>query len=187
MSDGITPGRSRPDARANRARQSDAREEVVREGMALDRAGRPVTRKRNSSVDRYYVQPGKIPDGWSYEWKRWAVMNQEDPSYLISLQENGWEAVPAGRHPELVANGVNGEAAIIRDGMILMERPAQLTAEAKQEDIEIARGMIRDKQRQLGETPNGTLPRDAHREVRPRLGRAYEAMPIPEDADQPIE
>jgi len=192
MSDNINRAAGRrPNPLAARMRESDIREDDVRmtgtHKVATDRMGRPVVRKRLSSMDRYYVNPDRIEKGWSYEWKRWSVFNQEDPSYMISLQENGWTPVPAERHPELVPNGVGGDSAIIRDGMILMERPAILTEEAKQEDIDIARGMIREKQRQLGEAPNGTLPRDVHRDTAPRLKRGYEAIPVPDDADQPLD
>jgi hypothetical protein len=174
----VDPG-APPVVPSRQARSSGDREEAGRSdsGLVLDRSGRPVSRSRKNSDDKYHIDPAKIPQGWSYEWKRFSTFGQEDRSYMQSLADNGWEAVPCDRHPEMMGNGYSGP--IVRDGMILMERPAQLTREARIEDNEIAREMIRVKERQLRDTPDGTMTRDDPR-VRPRINRSYEPADIPE-------
>jgi hypothetical protein len=76
----------------------------------------------------------------------------------VNLRENHWTPVPADRHPEMMPVGHQGPVA--KDGMILMERPAYLTEDARQEDLEIARDQVRVKEQQLGHTPSGTFTRN---------------------------
>ena len=72
------------------------------------------------------------PDGWTYEWKRNTLVNQEDPAYMTSLIRTGWEPVPAKRHPEMMPIGAT--KSIERKGMILMERPAEVTRQFEEAD-----------------------------------------------------
>lgn len=131
------------------------------------------------SIDEFYIDPAIIPDGWSYEWKRHTLLGKEDPSYQISLARGGWEPVPASRHPEMMPTGKTF-AIIERKGMILMERPASLTKEARDVELRRAKGQVRAKEAQLGATPDGTMTRDDPR-VRPNVKRSFEPIPIPED------
>jgi hypothetical protein len=132
-------------------------------------------RKGGQVADRYHIDPSAIPNGMSYEWKTVTVYGKEDPSYNVFLREQGWEPVEADRHPDLVADGHKGP--IIRDGLMLMERPIELTREAQEEDRATAQDIVNVKRQQMGEAPAGTLPRQA-----PNLQNfnrtSYEAMPI---------
>ncbi|MBM7047570.1 hypothetical protein [Rhizobium lusitanum] len=132
-------------------------------------------RKGGQIADKYYIDPRVIPEGTSYEWKRHTVYGAPDPSYDVFMREQGWEPVTSERHPDLVADGYNGP--IIRDGLMLMERPIELTREAQAEDRAAAAEVVRVKKQQLGEAPAGTLPREA-----PNLQNfnrtSYEAMEI---------
>jgi hypothetical protein len=65
--------------------------------------------------------------------------------------------------------------------MILMERPIELTEEARAEDRMNAIEIVRSKEMQLGQTPANTLPRDADPRTAPRLSRSYAPVEIPED------
>src|ERR1700677_54740 len=135
--------------------------------------------------DKYRFDLSIIPPGWSYEWKRVSIYNQPDPSYQVNLAQRGWEAVPASRHPEMMPIGHEG-ATIDREGMRLMERPAEITDEAKAAERKEARDQVRGKEEQVMRAPAGDdSPFDgANRDVRGKpLGvkRTYssEQMEIP--------
>jgi hypothetical protein len=157
----------REDNPADRARQRAAEIRKHRAGLDLD------------STDRFAFDTSIIPDGWSYEWKRKSIYNQEDPAYQIRLADGGWTPVPASRHPNLMP--VGNYATIERDGMVLMERPKELTDEAKDIELRRARNQVRAKEAQLSATPDGTLSRDADPRTRPSVRKSYEAMPIPKE------
>jgi hypothetical protein len=65
------------------------------------------------------------------------------------------------------------------DGMILMERPKELTDEARRVEERRAKAQVRTKEEQLRETPAGTLSRDADARIKPKITKSYERMPIP--------
>lgn len=83
-----------------------------------------------SVTDKYYIPPEKIPSGSSYEWRTYAVIGEVDSIGAFHLTRAGWTPVPASRHPELKAPGSDGDHIII-EGMILMERSAEVTAAAQ--------------------------------------------------------
>ena len=132
-------------------------------------------RKGGQMSDIFHIDPSAIPTGLSYEWKRHTVYGKGDLSYDIKMREQGWLPVDASRHPELVPDGHTG--AIIRDGLILMERPIELTQEALDEDRLLAKAAVDAKKQQLGQAPKGTMTRD-HPGVRPVVRTTYESMPI---------
>lgn len=147
-----------------------------KEDVAIRSAGRsgPIReRKRKGGQLNDPFRVDKIPDGMSYEWKRVTVYGKGDPSYDILMREQGWDPVESARHPELVVAGHVGP--IIRDGLMLMERPMELTEEAKAEDRLAARSAVTAKKQQLGEAPAGTFERTIT-EVR----KSYEPLPIDE-------
>lgn len=131
------------------------------------------TRKRRFGAgdDRFALPMDEIPEGTTYEWKRQSVYGQRDEHYLNSLAENGWEPVSADRHRNWVAPNYQGNT-IERDGMILMERPAELTKEARDELEQINNQTMRDQHARLGTAPAGTGPRDVAG-VRPQLKTEY--------------
>lgn len=142
----------------------------------------PRTRKRKGgqALDQFAVDPSMIPPGMTYEWKRVSTLGARDPSYEVLLAEQGWEPVPVERHPNFMPTGYRGP--IERGGLVLMERPVELTEEARAEAARDAFEVVRTKEEQLGLTPNGTLTR-AHPTARANtyVNRSIEApMPIPE-------
>lgn len=104
--------------------------------------------------DEFYIDLKCIPDGWSYEWKREEVLGQKNSAYDVSLRRKGWEEVPASRHPDMMPNDyVDGP--IRRKGMILMERPLEITTEAREIEARKARAQVRQKEVQLNGSPAG--------------------------------
>lgn len=123
-------------------------------------AARVRTRNRKSTVneDMFYIPVDEIPEGSSYEWKRYSVHGMEDPFYIAQMREQGWEPVNPKRHPNWVPPGYS-QPHIIKGGQILMERPMELTQEARQEQRQLARTQMREAEQRLGMTPNNTLAR----------------------------
>lgn len=120
-------------------------------------------RKATAVEDIFYIPVEEIPPGSSYEWKRYSVIGQEDPFYLAQMREQGWEPVSPKRHPTWVPPGYS-QPYIIKGGMILMERPIELTEEARAEQRVLARQQVREAEARLGRTPNNT-----HQRLEPKI------------------
>lgn len=109
--------------------------------------------------DRFHIDPSKIPDGTTYEWKRASVFGKEDSTYFATMERGGWSAVEASRHPEYARNNNNGYIEL--DGMVLMERPDVITRHVRQRERRNAMEAVAVKEQEAMLTPSGTLPRDA--------------------------
>lgn len=134
----------------------------------------------DEGVDEFYIDPRTVPDGWTYEWKRRTVMNAEDPSYQVQLARQGWESVPVDRHPEFMPKGWRGRE-IERKGMILMERPKEITDEVRDAERRRARQQVRAKEEQLNAAPPGQFDRvDGNGRPTAQIKKTYEAIPVPE-------
>lgn len=127
--------------------------------------------------DKYHIDENIIPPGWDYNWKRFTIYNQQDPSYQVALARGGWRAVPTNRHPELMPQGSPGEAPIVHDGLMLMERPLELSNRARIKDRRDADAAVKAKEQQAGHAPAGQLDR-----VQPSIKKSY--APIPVQADR---
>lgn len=183
------PGRPRKIAEDIRPEPiSEAREEMratQREEDPRARAERRAAEIRqhlkgdvSDGADRFYVDPHIIPDGWSYEWKRKTIWGKEDPAHEVELSRQGWEPVPATRHPQMMPRG--NWQTIERDGMILMERPKVLTDDAHKSNLRNARLQVKAKEAQLNQAPEGTFDRDDPR-VKANIKKSFEAMPISDE------
>jgi hypothetical protein len=82
------------------------------------------------------------PDGWEYEWRRVTVLNAEDPAYQVEIDGMGFEPVPVDRHPEMMPKGFKGHT-ITRDGMMLVERPKEISDESRDKAYREAVGQVR--------------------------------------------
>jgi hypothetical protein len=162
------------------------RPDTVKEESPRDRAARRTAELRGHDTDLgddgnddFFIELGIIPDGWSYEWKTRTVLGAEDPAHQVALARRGWESVPASRHPELMPMGYTG-AEITRKGMVLMERPMEITQEAKDATLRRARMQMRDKEAQLTQAKGGEFDRSNKGDPLVKISKKYEAIPIPE-------
>lgn len=133
----------------------------------------------DDGTDKYYIPQKDIPDGWTYEWKRKSVMGKEDHNYQSALLRMGWEPVPASRHPDRMPIGHDGVIEI--DGLILMERPKELTEEARQIELRNARRQVRTKEEQLNSPSPGQFERQNKDNSLVKIRKSHEPMPIPKD------
>jgi len=125
--------------------------------------------------DDFAIPMDIVPPGWSYEWKRKTVMGAEDPAYMQALIRKGWEPVPTKRHPDFMATD-DKNPNIERKGMILMERPQEITDEARAIERKKARSEINNKEAQLNSVESGQFEREGV-----KIKKSYEPMPIPRD------
>jgi hypothetical protein len=128
--------------------------------------------------DKFYIDARMIPPGWSYEWKMHTVLNAESPAYQVQIANSGWEAVPAYRHPELMPDTYKG-MTIDRDGMRLMERPAEITEAAKARELRKAREQVGQKEAQLNGAAPGQFERSNKGDSMVKIKKSYEAIKIP--------
>lgn len=162
--------------RAAAVAEEDPRTRAARRAMELrDQFGGSM----DDGEDKYRIDPKIIPEGWSYEWKTFTILGKENPSYQVALAHTGWEAVPRSRHPELMPSNYRGET-IDRDGMILMERPLEITKEVQQREYNKARAQVRGKEEQLGMAPQGQFERSNKGDSMKAIKKTYEHIPIPE-------
>lgn len=134
----------------------------------------------DDGTDEFFVEPGIKPDGWTYEWKTKTILGAEDPAHQVKLARDGWVAVPASRHPEMMPAGYKG-VEITRKGMVLMERPTEITDEVRQLELRRARLQVRAKEEQLSAAQPGQFERSNKGNDLVNVKKGYEAMPVPKD------
>lgn len=130
-------------------------------------------------TDEFYIDASEIPPGWSYEWKRRTVLGADDPAYQVAVARQGWEPVPAHRHPAMMPADWRG-STIERKGMVLMERPLEITQDARNRDLKQARLQVRAKEEQLNSSEGGQFERDNKGNSLVKVRKSYESIPIPE-------
>lgn len=146
------------------------------EETSAERAARRVAELRdhnNANVDEgtdKFATPIP-PDGWSYEWKVKSVMGYVDAAYLQKMARSGWEPVDTSRHPDMMARGAVG--AIERDGMVLCERPLEITNDIKARDLRNARAQVRMKEGQLDPKGKGGLISREDAQVAPKISKDH--------------
>jgi len=115
----------------------------LRDGEALGRSGEILTRGRVSAHG--YANEFEIPERardpkWDLMWARTAAHGKPDPANLNELYENGWRPASPKNYPSVMPD-MKGRETIERDGLMLMERPMQLSqialAEARQEALDL--------------------------------------------------
>lgn len=163
----VAPIRAAPRAEDPRERAA-RRAEELRDNRADD----------FDASDEFFIDPSVIPPGWDYEWKTKYIFNQENNSGMLAYRRAGWEEVPSARHPEMMPIGTD-EPFVMRKGMVLMERPLEITQEARARDLRLARNQVRQKEESLKGAdylPEGFDVSDKHTKVR----HSYEAMRVPD-------
>lgn len=115
------------------------------------RDGREVSLRYTGDEDRFNLEQMGIfpPAGWTYEWKTKTIKNWDWVDHQVELHQNGWDPVPASRHDGLcMPKGHQGP--IERGGLILMERDARLTRQARLIEKRKADEPVRDSRSMAG-------------------------------------
>jgi hypothetical protein len=117
--------------------------------------------------------------GVSVQFKRYSIKGEHDPYHISQHRRNGWEPMQAEDFPEMAARDENGQiipGSIIKEGMILMGRPKELTDQAEAALAAAARKQIHDQKVHVGLAPAGTLPRTGKDLNGQRLGVDTEVL-----------
>jgi hypothetical protein len=159
--------------------------EAVREEDPRTRAARRAAELEDhwggddrQTADKFKIDPKIVPDGWTYEFRRFSIWGKEDPSYQVQLANAGWDPVPAYRHPEMMPPGYEG-ATIDREGQRLMERPAVITHKANARDLSDARKQVGDKEAQITGQTIGAFDENKGATILRKSREATLPMPIP--------
>lgn len=145
---------ARSPARSQVRTNANGRVEVIgRDGEVLSRSVARVG-------DVFDIPEHMIPTGWAYQWNAVSTYGNSEIHQQTNheMHNAGWRAVPAERYAgTLVPKGSKGP--IIRQQMMLMERPVILNEEAKQEEKIKAARLISDRNESLMLTQvKGKLP-----------------------------
>ena len=124
--------------------------------------------------DEFYIDPRIIPEGWDYNWKREFVAGQSEDDHLTEMRVAGWEPVDSRRHPTMMPPGYTGP--IRKKGMLLMERPTEISNMAKDRELATAREVVAAKEKALGMSPGGTFERDR---AKTGVRKTYSPLTIP--------
>lgn len=144
----VARNRIRPTAAAVESETRPQSRDPIR-AEAIGRDGKVISRKRRSNTNPFYIDPSIIPDGWTYQWCNHTVYNAPETAHQVMLAENGWTPVPAERHPGYFMPA-DYTGPIIRDGLMLMEQPDILTAEARAEEKQKADAQKFGSRQQFG-------------------------------------
>ncbi len=146
---------TRASPRQAEARQTEVRDEVrLAPGEGRRRDGTIIRRQSVSDDGSKYGVPAHIiethkAEGFDLEWKRTKVFGEVQHQYIAQTARGGWEAVQAERWPGIfLPEGATG--AIEIDGLMLMERPIELSLEARREDKDAAREAANRSRRNIG-------------------------------------
>lgn len=149
------------DGRSKEARLSRAAARPEPAAPRTQRAGRMEARGRDGQVlsrttiqttDEFEIPKHLMEKDWDYQWVAVSVAGDNDIclNMLQEFEANGWRAVPASRFPgRFMKNGTASDAAIVRKGQMLMERPMSLTDEAKAEEYRKAVTQMKDRDQSL--------------------------------------
>lgn len=158
-------GRPRNGTRTQQHTSTEAKREPQHEEPHTERRRRWTA--ETLQEDQFSIPMEQIPEGLTYEWKRWSANGEEYPFYIARMREQGWEPVPPSRHPDWVPPGYD-KPHILKSGLVLMDRPAELTRQARDEAKRLSKRQLREAEQRLGMTPKDTMTRNFPG-VEPRL------------------
>lgn len=171
---------------ARALRESAVRtEEVIREPV---KAPRVRVRKGGMMQDQLFIPQEMIPEGVDLQWVTDSVLGKPDPQTRMSYEINGWQPVTGQMWDGLfdgrfLKKGYEGEINV--GGLVLMERPMELTMEARGEEKKAADFAVRAHEAKLkgGHIDNVTLD-TSHPTARAKTFVRREVvagMPVPKD------
>jgi len=135
-----------PEAKVNEVRPRDGAVVVRgRNGEILTRA------QPDDGLDEFNVPPYLKEDGWDYQWNTLTIYNSNELTSGMVLQNanNGWRPVLAQGKWNGVFAAPSHKGAIIKKGCVLEERPAQLSYEARADELRKANQLVTDRNESL--------------------------------------
>ena len=126
-----------------REERAGPREFDMRPYVRPDDSDRVRMRNGNEAINPFKIPQwvyDRYPD-LSFEWKAYEVMGQPNQAENQMIHDQGWRPVPHQMVPGVYAEPGTPGPVIVRD-MILVERPAHLTKQAREEEIGRARSNV---------------------------------------------
>lgn len=156
-------------------------EDGVREPVRAESIrGRQRMRKGGGMKDRFAIPDHLKDPRTSYEWKTASVLGQPQTSHMVEMREQGWMPVTDRSIIDyFMPEGHQG--APERDGLILMDRPIELTEEARAEEEALASLAVWTKEQQLGAAGPGQFERSNKGNPLASVRRSVERGEIPVD------
>ena len=111
----------------------------LKKGEYLGRNGEILRRSPVKNGNPFDFPDDVKEPGWSYQFIRHSVYGNTDHSELSAMKRAGWREV----HPDAL-NGYfreetpEGQNHILKEGLILVERPEQMTRDAQEEQLKTA-------------------------------------------------
>lgn len=171
----------------NEARQQDVRPVEARQEPIRTEPRRQRLQKYGEGQDRFSIPRELIPAGTDLQWVVYEILGQPAPQERIKFERNGWRAVTADQFDRrfdgmFMPKGSKEEIRV--EGQVLMERPMELTMEAREEERQAALSAVGVQERRLqsGQLDGVTLDTQ-HPTARAntRLTRTVEAgIPVPD-------
>jgi|WetSurMetagenome_2_1015567.scaffolds.fasta_scaffold170985_3 hypothetical protein len=108
---------------------------ALKKGQYYGRGGKILTRERPTSYNLFDFPESVKEEGWSYQWCRTATLNNSDGDHneIPLMTRAGWEPVKPDQLNGYFLNENKGRDCIVRDGLMLMERPQEMTDDARRE------------------------------------------------------
>ena len=154
-------------------------ETKLRPGQYRGRNGEILTRERPKTLNKFDFPDNIKEDGYSYQWVRTSVLGDSSLSEVPEMKRAGWREVPPDALKGYFKEGNDeGSNHIVRDGLLLVERPEGMTREAQEEARRSANSQYAS-QLQLVDDENLQLPPG----VRPMARRIEreDVQPIPQE------
>ena len=131
----------------NKAREKDNREETLRAAPRGEEKRQRLSKAEQGVQGDFYIPQEMIPAGVDLQWVAIKVAGLPTNGHRVGYEKNGWRAVTTdmfgGRFDGMfMKKGTKGEIHV--GGQVLMERPMELTMEARREERQAAlqaRGM----------------------------------------------
>jgi hypothetical protein len=108
---------------------------VLKKGQYLGRGGKIITREKPSSYNLFDFPDSIKEEGWSYQWCRTATLGnaEGDHNEIPLMTRAGWAPVNPSQLNGYFASENKDRDHIVRDGLMLMERPQVMTDDALRE------------------------------------------------------
>lgn len=192
------PGRPRKNPLPERATHEPVHEPTRGGVVVRGRDGELLTRHRPTSAQDKYEFPDSLKEpGWSYQWIAQAVIGntQVVRSTNHEMSTNGWRPCASKRIADYF--GIKGSKTITFDDLVLHERPAPLTEEARAEEVRNAKQLINDRNASLklagvkNSMPDGFSMGGKYRgtggDIRMSIDRGLDLEPAPHPLAEPGE
>jgi|WetSurMetagenome_2_1015567.scaffolds.fasta_scaffold52419_4 hypothetical protein len=129
---------------------------ALKRGEYLGRGGKILRREREASHNPFDFPDSLKENGWSYQWCRADILGSGEFSEISKMRRVGWDYVKPDQLEGYFAHDCKDMDHIEVAGMVLMERPEQMTQDARDEQLREANKHFAaqvNKRADIGENP----------------------------------